>query len=180
MSFADAWKATGRSEGGFTNNPNDKGGPTNHGISEVVARANGWTGKMEDLPPNVAEGIAKTEYWDPMRLDAIELLSKPIAKEMFDSGFLHGIATVSKWLQIALNAYNRQQKDYADLKEDGQIGAFTVTTLQTYLRIRQKDGELVMMRTLNGEQLHLLVDITRRNQTQEDFLFGWVLNRVVV
>ena len=36
--------------GAYTNDPGDSGGPTRWGITEKVAKANGYTGDMRDLP----------------------------------------------------------------------------------------------------------------------------------
>ena len=43
-----------RAEGGYVNDPQDKGGETNYGIIVAVARANVYQGPMRDLPVTVA------------------------------------------------------------------------------------------------------------------------------
>ena len=46
--FDKAWEETGRAEGGFVDDPDDSGGATNWGITEKVARKQGYTGHMRD------------------------------------------------------------------------------------------------------------------------------------
>lgn len=128
---------------------------------------------MRDLPRPRAKEIAKKAYWDVMKLDQIAALSEPIAAELFDSGFNSGPMQAVIWLQRTLNALNRDQKDYPDQSEDGRLGPLTISALKTFLKARGADGELVMLRALNGLQLAFLVGIK-----QETFLFGWILNRV--
>lgn len=49
-------------EGGYVNNPADRGGETKYGITEAVARTNGFKGNMKDLPLDVAKAIYKKQY----------------------------------------------------------------------------------------------------------------------
>jgi len=49
-------------EGGYVNNPADKGGPTNFGITEAVARAQGYAGSMQSLPREEAAEIYTRLY----------------------------------------------------------------------------------------------------------------------
>lgn len=57
-----------RDEGGYTNNPNDKGGPTNYGITIADYRkyinANGTAEDVKNMTVAQAKGIYKTRYWD--------------------------------------------------------------------------------------------------------------------
>lgn len=48
-----------KSEGGYVNNPKDKGGETKYGITVAVARANGYKGNMRNLPKQTAIDIYK-------------------------------------------------------------------------------------------------------------------------
>ena len=50
-------------EGGYVDNPADKGGPTCFGITQAVARANGYCGPMRQLPKQEAAEIYKRLYW---------------------------------------------------------------------------------------------------------------------
>ena len=45
-------------EGGYINHPNDPGGETMWGVTKRVARANGYTGSMRNLPKSTAQVIA--------------------------------------------------------------------------------------------------------------------------
>lgn len=44
------------------NDPSDKGGETNYGITVATARANGYKGAMRDLPLQTAKDIYRNEY----------------------------------------------------------------------------------------------------------------------
>ncbi|KKN15359.1 hypothetical protein LCGC14_0986770 [marine sediment metagenome] len=176
--FANAWRLTGRAEGDYVNDPSDSGGPTNHGITEKVARANGYTGDMRDLTPPEAEQIAKRKYWDVMSLDDVANISEAIAKEMFDTGFNAGPERAVRFLQRSLNALNRLQKDYPDIIVDGKFGDVTLNALFLYHNKRKGTGIRILLRCLNGLQLAFYIKLVERREKDERFLNGWVLNRV--
>ena len=172
--FTNAWRKTGRAEGGYSNDPGDSGGETNHGITKKVARRHGYTGEMRELRAEMAEGIAKREYWNVMRLDE---LPWQIAEELFDTGFNAGPVQAIGFLQRSLNGLNRQEKDYDDLLVDGKIGQRTMLALDAFLRVRAS-GITVLLRALNGLQLEFYMSLVERRKKDERFLYGWILNRV--
>lgn len=179
--FEMAWEKTGRAEGGYVDNPHDSGGKTNHGITEVVARAHGWKGDMRELPKERAVEIAKAQFWDVMRLDEIAGLSMSIALELFDTGLNTGTGRAAKFLQEGLNAFNRDHRtppDYPEIVADGAIGPMTVHTLRTFLEIRGSDGAAVMHRFLNVMQGAFYNELRKARKKDEEFMFGWFLHRV--
>lgn len=165
-------------EGGYVNDPRDAGGETNFGITVRVARANGYTGKMIDLTRDKAEAIYRSEYVIRPGFAAIIPLSEKIAEELVDTGVNMGTGKASEFLQKALNALNNQGKDYPDIVEDGDVGPGTVRALKAYLAKRGKDGELVMLRILNGLQVARYVEIARMRSANEAFVFGWIRTRI--
>ena len=85
-------------EGGFVNNPADKGGPTCFGITEAVARANGYPGPMRLLPREQAVAIYKRLYWLRPRFDEVTKRSVRLAAELFDTGANMGPAVAVTFL----------------------------------------------------------------------------------
>lgn len=178
--FLDAWLKTGREEGGFVDNIHDSGGATNYGITEKVARAHGYKGHMRDLPQDRARGIAKSQYWDLMRLDEVAALSVPIAEELFDTGFNTGQATAVKFLQRCLNVANRGQRFYPDMEVDGLMGPLSINALRHWLVIRRKNGERFLLIALNGLQAAYYIELAERREKDEQFVMGWITNRVKI
>jgi lysozyme family protein len=175
--FAKAFEAVIGLEGGHVNNPNDAGGETKYGITARVARAHGWTKPMVDLPLEVAKEIAKEQYWDVLQGDQIALLSERVMSELFDTGYNCGVSMAGQFLQHALNALNRQAKDYDDLRVDGLIGPMTIYALGRFMRKRGQDGELVLLKALNCLQGNYYMMLGEHN---EDFVYGWLRNRVAL
>ncbi|EHU1256485.1 N-acetylmuramidase [Acinetobacter baumannii] len=168
-------------EGGYVNNPADRGGATKYGITQAVARENGWNGNMKDLPLEFAKSIYKKQYWLEPRFDQVNALSPSVAEELLDTGVNCGPNFAKPLLQRALNLLNNQGKaGWPDLKVDGVYGSATLGALKTYLSKRGKDGEKVLVRVLNIMQGQRYIEICERNPKQEQFFYGWISNRVVI
>lgn len=178
--FQTAWQQTHAVEKGYSDNPSDSGGKTNHGITERLARKYGYTGEMKDLPESLANKVAKDEFWNVMSLDGIAIVHAAVAFEMFDTGFLCGPHYGAIFLQEGLNALNRQGKDYSDLVVDGKIGEVTIAALRSFIAKRTISGINVLLRVMNSQQCEHLRQITKVRPKDEDFFYGWVLNRVVI
>lgn len=177
MSFQNALAATLKAEGRFSNDANDRGGQTKYGITQAVARRFGYTGQMIDYPMEEAERVYKLQYWDTLQLDEIDAISEDIAQELFDTGVNMGIGRAGTFLQRSLNVLNREQRDYTDLTADGIVGPATIHSLRSFIARRKAQGELVLMRALDGLQRAAYIEIAERNKTQESFVFGWLLQR---
>lgn len=165
-------------EGGYVDHPDDKGGPTRWGITQAVARAHGYAGSMKDLPRTTALEILTADYWAGPRFDQVASLSPAIAAELCDTGVNMGPSVQSKWFQRWLNAYNQQGQLYPDLIADGQIGPRTISALKSFLAVRGKDGEQVMLKSINCSQGQRYLELAEQRQANESFVYGWMRERV--
>jgi lysozyme family protein len=178
--FAEALVEVFGIEGGFSDDPSDSGGATRYGITEAVARRHGYTGPMRELPVVTAKAIYRADYWDAQSLDTVAMLSRRIAWELFDTGVNMGTGQAGEFLQMSLNAFNRQAADYPDIEVDGEIGHATLEALTAFLKRRGKDGETVLLRALNALQGAAYIELAERREKDERFVFGWFLQRVKI
>lgn len=165
-------------EGGYVNHPADRGGPTKWGISEAVARRQGYLDDMRHLPQCDAAAIYKRLYWMAPGFDAVAEMAPKLAAELFDTGINMGTGTAIGFLQRALNALNREGRDYSDLTVDRRIGPITLGALRSYLRKRGKPGETVLLKAVEALQGAHYVRLAETRPSQEAFLYGWLANRI--
>lgn len=165
-------------EGGYTNHPNDRGGPTNWGITEQRARAYGYAGDMRSLPRAKAEEIYKKIYWLEPKFDRVAKYSGKLAGELFDTGVNMGPKTAAKMMQRALNLLNKQASTYPDIDVDGDIGNMTLYALDKFIKTRGTLADVVLLRLVNAFQAVRYAEIVEANPKQEDFMFGWIYNRI--
>lgn len=165
-------------EGGYVDHPSDRGGPTRWGVTEQTARAYGYKGAMRELPRPIAVEIYRKRYWSEPGFDRIAELAPDLAAELFDTGVNMGTSVPAIFLQRALNALNRRQRDFADIVVDGRIGPMTIFALRAFLSLRGAVAEKVLIRACGVLQGARYFSIAEERESQEDFLFGWLAHRV--
>lgn len=106
-------------EGGFCNRPNDRGGPTNRGVTLRTFRAKFGADKtIEDLKNMTTEqwtAIMKPEFWDKCKGD--DIISQSVAEIFCDWCINSGIDKIRK-VQFILG-----------VKTDGIVGPKTLAAL---------------------------------------------------
>lgn len=89
-----------KDEGGYTNNPNDSGGPTNFGITLADYRKyinkSGTASDVKNMTVAEAKAIYKPKYWDALGCDSLE---SGVDYSVFDYGVNSGLGRPKKVLQ---------------------------------------------------------------------------------
>jgi hypothetical protein len=104
-------------EGGYTNDPHDRGGPTNFGITQ--ADLTEWRGHdvsaddVKNMTKEEAREIYRSNYWNPMQCSD---LPNGIDLEVFDFGINAGPRRSIKMLQQVIG-----------VTDDGSIGPITMS-----------------------------------------------------
>ncbi len=165
-------------EGGYVNDPTDRGGETMYGITISVARKYGFKGAMRDLPYELAFKIYQDRYWSPLKLDDVSQVSESLTEQLFDFGVNSGVVAAAKKFQLALNVLNNRQTLYADLIVDGVFGSRTLHALAKYVEHRGQQGVKVLTESVRGQRISYCINIAANDESQEKYSFGW-LKRVV-
>lgn len=165
-------------EGDYADHPADRGGATRFGITEAVARADGYDGAMRRLPLARAEAIYRRLYWSAPGWDRVATRARRLAAELFDTGVNMGPAVAAGFLQRALNALNRGGGDYPDMAVDGRIGPATLAALDAFLRHRGPAGEIVLLKAVEALQGERYLTLAERRPANEAFLYGWLADRL--
>ncbi len=165
-------------EGGYVASPADRGGPSRFGITEAVARAQGYAGDMARLPRGEAAAIYRRRYWLKPGLDRIAPLAPKLAAELFDTGVNMGPAVAANFLRRALNALNRGASDYPDIPVSGAINEALLAALKGFLARRGAGGETVLLKALDALQGARYVALAEERPADEAFLYGWLANRL--
>lgn len=117
MAFDDALDAILRWEGGFSDHPNDPGGPTNMGVTISTLRK--WRAPepvtvddLRNLTRAEAADIYRANYWEECRCDE---LPEGLALALFDSAVNQGPPRATRLLQTA-----------AGVEADGIFGPITM------------------------------------------------------
>ena len=148
-----------RFEGGFVNDPKDRGGATNKGITmntwRIYCNRKGKTASVATLKAVTdAEwnDVFKSMYWDRCKADDIN--DQSVANMLVDWYWNSGRWAV-KHLQRIIN-----------VADDGVIGNKTLTALNSFNAVSLFDR-------LKQDRLKFVENIARNNPSQKRFLRGW-------
>lgn len=177
--FVNYIGATVVKEGGerYTNDPADRGGPTKWGITQVRARAAGFSGDMRSMTRDEAMCIYWVFFWVQPGYDKVNAVAPSLAASMLDLGVNNGTGWPGKWLQRALNVLNQQAVSWPDITVDGGIGLMTVGALKALIAVRGSEGVRVLDRILHAFAGVRYVELAEDEPTQERFEFGWLSQR---
>lgn len=161
-------------EGGYVNDPSDRGGATNYGITIHTARRYGYRGPMRDLPPATAIEIRRDGYWIPVWGDSLDQLYPSLASQVYDVAINMGPYRAVVFLQRCLNFLNNQATLYRDVSVDGVMGPATWRAAEAYHRRRSGDGEGPLMSCVGALQGAKYIAIGEASPSQERFAYGWL------
>lgn len=155
-----------RWEGGFVNDPIDKGGATNKGVTIATWRQIGYDKDgdgdidVDDLRQltihDVRDRVLKPHYWDRWRADQIR--NQSVANILVDWVWASG-----KWGIII-------PQRLLGVKDDGQVGAITLGA------VSKQDPAGFFARVHEARRM-FIAGIVARDPSQRRFQQGW-LNRL--
>ena len=137
-------------EGGYVNDPYDKGGETKYGIAKR------WFPDLDikNLSKTDAINIYYNEYWNPSRADK---LPNDIKATYFDMCVNMGQRQAVKILQQAINS-----RKVNKIEEDGLIGKITI-----------ENAGKVSKKRLQAYRCLFYGKLVTKNPDQQRFYYGW-------
>jgi lysozyme family protein len=148
MTFDEAFDALLKHEGGFSDHAADPGGKTRFGVTEAVARREGYRGDMRDYPLDEAKRVYQKLYWNALRLDD---LRSEFRFDLFDAGVNSGVAQTVRWVQRIVG-----------VTVDGLLGPRTLSA------VNNSDAAKFLAK-FNGQRLLFMTSLS----TWPSFGRGW-------
>lgn len=154
--FAQALPFVLEMEGGYVDDPDDRGGATNNGITQATydrwRDSNGQDRQsVRDISDGEVEMIYHRDYWVAAKCGA---LPWPVSAAQFDAAVNHGVGNAAKLLQRAVG-----------VEDDGLIGPVTLGAVAE-LTTAQLLGEMLW------ERVKFYYAISTGSQLK--FLRGWL------
>lgn len=153
-------------EGGYTDDPNDSGGPTNFGITQADLSKYLGTPATADqikaMTQDLAAQIYSKYYWTPLNLD--QVMDQNIATCIFDTGVVRGISVGAKYAQVACNEV---LKLTSPLVVDGEIGIASIYAIN-------KAPRATFIQAYYAQVKIGYDTIVANNPSQQVFYNGWM------
>lgn len=150
--FGQIIKRVLKNEGGYVDDPHDRGGETKYGISKKAHPEV----DIKNLTIDGALDIYRRLYWTPSKA---EKLMPELRYQYFDhyimSGHKNGVQTLQK-------SINSRLKKADKIAVDGRIGRMTI-----------KASEKLEESRLKAYRVLYYANIVSKNPTQEKFWYGW-------
>jgi lysozyme family protein len=155
-------------EGGLADDPDDRGGRTNHGVTQATydryRKAKGEPIRFVDyITKDEVVELYETMYWRPSKA---HLLPWPVSHVHFDAYVHHNPRLANRILQRA-----------ADVEDDGIIGPVTIQAVKDAVAIDDHDGVNDFIGRVLWHRFDALLDIVNRAPSQRKFFRGW-MNRI--
>lgn len=149
--FRTAVLATLVHEGGYVDNPADRGGPTNYGITQADMPGQ----DMRTLTEDQAILYYLEHYW---KSGYSQIESQAVASKLFDMGVLFGVGTAVRILQLSLAQFG--------VVSDGVFGP------QTLAAVNQADP-ISLLSIMQESFVTHIFNIAKTDTAQRQFLKGW-------
>jgi lysozyme family protein len=154
-------------EGGYVNNPDDRGGETNFGISKKAYPHL----DIKEITEAQAEKIYFADYWLKNQCNRIE--NESLAIKLFDMSVNLGVKQAALLLQRAAKA-----TDNLPLLEDGIIGEKTLFAVNSLTNdIENKvvfDRNNGLLCAFKAECASFYRNLASKDESQKRFLDGWL------
>ena len=153
--FEKAFDNLIREEGGYVNDPVDRGGETKYGISKKsYPQLN-----IKELTLDMAKNIYKKDFYDKMMLEHIK--DDDVATEILEECVNMGRRTATYFLQIAVTTLG------ANIAMDGYMGRKTIDAVNDF----HAHDILMMIKSLSVA--HYL-NLTHDYPPMQKYLKGWI------
>jgi len=146
-----------QSEGGYVNDPADRGGETNLGVTidawgTYLKRAI-QPGEMKALQQETVKPFYKSMYWDLVKCDDLPV---GVDYAVFDFAVNAGVSRAAKFLQRAVGAV-----------DDGVIGSGTLGRVA-------KTDPAKLLDNFSDQKQRFYNGLAANNPSQQKFLKGWL------
>lgn len=170
-------------EGGYTNDPRDRGNwstgvigqgelkGTKYGISAMAYPSVDIKNLTQEEATNlyIRDYITKPGYGDLITLSPV------VGQKVVDAGVNAGTYRASLWFQTTMNSLSRDGKDFPKLTLDGKIGKGSVSAYASLQRVRGKVKACELtLKLMDAQQATHYMGLS----TAKDYLVGWVDHRV--